>query len=127
MQGEYRIGVDVGGTNTDAVLLDHRLQVVAKVKTPTTADINEGLATAVDSILSMSGVAPQRVSRVMLGTTHATNAILERRDLNSVAVVRIGGPATRAVPPLSTWPQELRQGGVGGRDRGGRRLRVRRP
>ena len=109
MQGEYRIGVDVGGTNTDAVLLDDRLQVVAKVKTPTTADINEGLATAVGSILSMSGVAPQRVSRVMLGTTHATNAILERRDLNSVAVVRIGGPATRAVPPLSTWPEELRR------------------
>ena len=109
MQGEYRIGVDVGGTNTDAVLLDDELRVVAKVKTPTTADINEGLATAVGSVLSMSGVAPESVSRVMLGTTHATNAILERRDLNSVAVVRIGGPATRAVPPLSTWPEELRR------------------
>ena len=109
MRGEYRIGVDVGGTNTDAVLLDNELQVVAKVKTPTTADINEGLATAVAAVLSTSGIAPEFVSRVMLGTTHATNAILERRGLNSVAVVRIGGPATRAVPPLSIWPGELRR------------------
>ena len=109
MQGEYRIGVDVGGTNTDAVLLDDRLRVAAKVKTPTTADINEGLATAVGSVLSTSGVVAESVTRVMLGTTHATNAILERRDLNSVAVVRIGGPATRAVPPLSTWPTDLRR------------------
>ena len=109
MQGEYRIGVDVGGTNTDAVLLDDGLRVVAKVKTPTTADVNEGLSTAVVTVLAMGGAAPQSVSRVMLGTTHATNAILERRDLNTVAVVRIGGPATKAVPPLSTWPDELRQ------------------
>ena len=109
MQGEYRIGVDVGGTNTDAVLLDDGLRVLAKVKTPTTADVNQGLATAVSSVLAMSCVATESVSRVMLGTTHATNAILERRDLNTVAVVRIGGPATKAVPPLSTWPDELRR------------------
>lgn len=108
MHGEYRIGVDVGGTNTDAVLLDDRLRVVAKVKTPTTADINEGLTTAVDSVLSIRGIPPESVKRVMLGTTHATNAILERRGLNSVAVVRIGGPATKAVPPLLTWPEQLR-------------------
>lgn len=109
MPAEYRIGVDVGGTNTDAVLLDDALRVAAKVKTPTTADINEGLAAAVGSVLAMGGVPPESVSRVMLGTTHATNAILERRHLNSVAVVRIGGPATRAVPPLATWPAELRR------------------
>ena len=109
MAREYRIGVDVGGTNTDAVLLDDALRVAAKVKTPTTDDINEGLAAAVGAVLAMSGVPPGSVSRVMLGTTHATNAILERRDLNSVAVVRIGGPATRSVPPLSTWPDELRR------------------
>lgn len=109
MPVEYRIGVDVGGTNTDAVLLDDALRVAAKVKTPTTADINEGLAAAVAAVLAMSGVAPESVSRVMLGTTHATNAILERRNLNSVAVVRIGGPATLAVPPLSTWPVALRR------------------
>jgi N-methylhydantoinase A/oxoprolinase/acetone carboxylase beta subunit len=44
----------------------------------------------------------------MLGTTHAANAVLERRDLGRVAVVRIGGPATRAIPPLTTGPSDLR-------------------
>ncbi|WP_419922026.1 hydantoinase/oxoprolinase N-terminal domain-containing protein [Candidatus Poriferisodalis sp.] len=109
MRGEYRIGVDVGGTNTDAVLLDDELQLVAKAKTPTTENVDEGLAAAIQMVLSASGVVPASVSRVMLGTTHATNAVLQRRDLASVAVIRIGGPATRSVPPLSTWPADLRK------------------
>ena len=44
----------------------------------------------------------------MLGTTHATNAVLERRRLQRVAVLRIGAPATRSMPPLLTWPDDLR-------------------
>ena len=109
MRGELRIGVDVGGTNTDAVLLDDALQVVAKVKTPTTADIDEGLATALGLLLAESHLPPESVSHVMLGTTHATNAVLQRRDLDTVAVIRIAGPATGAVRPLATWPVDLRR------------------
>ena len=109
MRGDHRIGVDVGGTNTDAVLLDDGLRVVTKVKTPTTADIDEGLATAVGSLLAESRVPPGRISHVMLGTTHATNAVLQRRDLDTVAVIRIAGPATKAVRPLATWPADLRR------------------
>ena len=45
----------------------------------------------------------------MLGTTHATNAVLERRKLRRVAVVRIGGPATYAIRPLFGWPADLRE------------------
>ena len=109
MRGDHRIGVDVGGTNTDAVLLDDALQVVAKVKTPTTADIDKGLATAVGLLLAGSQVPASHVSHVMLGTTHATNAVLQRRDLDTVAVIRIAGPATKAVRPLATWPADLRR------------------
>jgi N-methylhydantoinase A/oxoprolinase/acetone carboxylase beta subunit len=43
----------------------------------------------------------------MLGTTHATNAILERRGLGRVAAIRLGGPATTSVPPLQSWPADL--------------------
>ncbi len=49
-----------------------------------------------------------RITHVMLGTTHATNAVLQRRDLRRVAVLRLGAPATFAVPPLSGWPEDLR-------------------
>ena len=43
----------------------------------------------------------------MLGTTHATNAVLERRSLRKVAVIRIGGPATHGIRPMFEWPADL--------------------
>ena len=43
----------------------------------------------------------------MLGTTHATNAVLERRRLRRVAVIRIGAPATLGVRPMFEWPADL--------------------
>ncbi|WP_433516433.1 hydantoinase/oxoprolinase N-terminal domain-containing protein [Nonomuraea sp. CA-143628] len=107
-EGALRIGIDVGGTNTDAVVLDAADRVVAKAKRPTTPDVTEGLRAALDAVLA-DVAAWERITRVMLGTTHATNAILERRNLGRVAVLRLGAPATTAVPPLSDWPDDLRK------------------
>ncbi|MGN9847121.1 hydantoinase/oxoprolinase N-terminal domain-containing protein [Nonomuraea sp. H19] len=122
---DLRIGIDVGGTNTDAVVLDAEGQVIAKAKRPTTPEVTEGLRAALDAVLAELEPAPagdlsghaagghghphDRITRVMLGTTHATNAILERRNLGRVAVLRLGAPATTAVPPLSDWPAGLRE------------------
>ncbi|MDF2706040.1 MAG: hydantoinase subunit beta [Nonomuraea muscovyensis] len=108
-EGALRVGVDVGGTNTDAVVLDAADRVVAKAKRPTTPDVTEGLRAALDAVLAEVGTAAGRVTRVMLGTTHATNAVLERRNLGRVAVLRLGAPATTSVPPLSGWPADLRR------------------
>ncbi|WP_136055073.1 hydantoinase/oxoprolinase family protein [Microbacterium sp. K24] len=105
----YRIGIDVGGTNTDAVILDDRLAVVASVKRPTTRDTGDGVADAIDAVLAASGVDPALVSHAMLGTTHCTNAIVERRGLGRVGILRLGAPATTAVPPLEGWPADLRR------------------
>ena len=44
----------------------------------------------------------------MIGTTHFTNALVERQHLAPTAVVRLGLPATAAVPPLEDWPDDLR-------------------
>ncbi|MBX6169144.1 MAG: hypothetical protein IRY84_16080, partial [Thermobispora bispora] len=44
-----RVGIDVGGTNTDAVVLDAAGRVVAKVKRPTTPDVTGGLCAALDA------------------------------------------------------------------------------
>ncbi|MEM9563053.1 MAG: hydantoinase/oxoprolinase family protein [Actinomycetota bacterium] len=104
----FRMGIDVGGTNTDAVILDDALQVLAKHKSPTTGDIVGGISDAMAAVLAAAGIGAGAVDRVMLGTTHATNAVLERRELATVAVLRIGGPATYSVPPLWTWPDDLR-------------------
>ena len=101
-----RIGIDVGGTNTDAVLLDGT-QVEHAVKTPTTADVTTGIVGALRALLA--GVPPdrRRVDAVMIGTTHFTNAVVQRRDLTPVAALRIGLPASASLPPFVDWPPDL--------------------
>jgi N-methylhydantoinase A/oxoprolinase/acetone carboxylase beta subunit len=100
-----RIGVDVGGTNTDAVLLEGDV-VVAAAKTPTTADVTTGIVRALAELVARAPAA--RAARaVMVGTTHFTNAVVQRRDLGRVAAVRIGLPSGASLPPFSDWPEDL--------------------
>ena len=106
-----RIGIDVGGTNTDAVLLGPDNALLARCKTPTTADPLDGIATA------LAAVAPDdrgAVGIAALGTTHALNAILRRRELGRVAVLRLAAPATLSVPLFADWPADLRAAIDGG-------------
>jgi N-methylhydantoinase A/oxoprolinase/acetone carboxylase beta subunit len=104
---DCRLGIDVGGTNTDAVILDRADRVLAKAKVPCTPDITGGVTAAIESVLKAPGIEPNRITHVMLGTTHATNAVLERRGLRRVAVIRIGGPATHSIRPMFEWPRDL--------------------
>jgi N-methylhydantoinase A/oxoprolinase/acetone carboxylase beta subunit len=103
-----RIGIDVGGTNTDAVLLDGA-RVVHAVKTPTTADVTTGITRALQDLLRDPAVraADAAVTAVMIGTTHFTNAVVQRRDLTRVAAIRIGLPASASLPPFVDWPEDL--------------------
>jgi N-methylhydantoinase A/oxoprolinase/acetone carboxylase beta subunit len=101
-----RIGIDVGGTNTDAVLMDGR-KVMGWAKSPTTRDVSSGITSALQAVLAQTQVAPQDITAVMLGTTHFTNAVVERKSLSKTAVVRIGLPATSALPPYVDWPEDL--------------------
>lgn len=101
-----RIGVDVGGTNTDAVLMSSD-GVLGKVKMPTTVDVTSGIVTALSALIDQTRVPPAEVSAVMIGTTHFTNAVVERRRLQRVAAVRLGLPATECLPPMIDWPADL--------------------
>ncbi len=109
-----RVGIDVGGTNTDAVLIagrtDEDVRVVAAVKTPTTPDVTTGVVTAIRDLLDEAPAGFERgaITAVMIGTTHFTNAVVEGRRLTPTAVVRLGLPATAALPPLTGWPERLR-------------------
>jgi N-methylhydantoinase A/oxoprolinase/acetone carboxylase beta subunit len=105
---DLRLGIDVGGTNTDAVALDRNDRLLAKAKVPTTPDVTNGITAALDAVLAQLEHAAERVTHVMLGTTSATNAILERRGLRRVALLRLGGPATHSIRPLFGWPGDLR-------------------
>ncbi|WP_409304883.1 hydantoinase/oxoprolinase N-terminal domain-containing protein [Peribacillus sp. SCS-155] len=106
--GVYRIGIDVGGTHTDAVLLDQQNNVISETKSPTTEDVATGIYTAMKKIISDANVPREHIKYAMLGTTHCTNAIVERKRLNKIAAIRIGAPATLAVKPLVGVPDDLR-------------------
>jgi N-methylhydantoinase A/oxoprolinase/acetone carboxylase beta subunit len=112
-ESDLRLGIDVGSTHTDAVLIDHDDRLLAKCKEPTTDDVVGGISAAIGGVLDQPGRAG-RVRHAMLGTTQAANAIVKADGLRSVAALRIGGPATHSVPPLATWPDSLRLAVLGG-------------
>jgi len=101
-----RIGIDVGGTNTDAVLIVDG-KVLKGVKTPTTEDVTSGVKKALDFVLADNRSLAASLDGVMIGTTHFTNAVVQRRGLNKVAALRVGLPASAALPPFVDWPGDL--------------------
>jgi N-methylhydantoinase A/oxoprolinase/acetone carboxylase beta subunit len=103
-----RIGIDVGGTNTDAVVMDG-VNVVATTKTPTTENITDGIVSALRTVVKSSNLDVESIDGVMIGTTHFTNAMVERRRLEPTACIRLGLPATVCLPPLVDWPDDLAQ------------------
>ncbi|BBG02847.1 MULTISPECIES: hydantoinase/oxoprolinase N-terminal domain-containing protein [Pseudonocardia] len=115
-----RIGIDVGGTNTDAVLLGDDAsgsgpgRVLAAVKSSTTDDVTSGIVGALAGLQQRHPFTPSDVEAVMIGTTHFVNALVEARRLAPTAALRLGLPATAALPPMVDWPQRL-IGAISGR------------
>src|SRR5919112_1485897 len=85
------LGVDTGGTYTDAVLLDEgETRVLAKAKALTSRpDLAGGVGAAIDAVLAQGSVSPSEVAMVSLSTTLATNALVEGQG-GRVALVAIG-------------------------------------
>lgn len=109
----YKLGIDVGGTNTDAVLVDENRAVVADIKYPTSADIYDGILGAMRTVLEVSGVDPAQIHQAMLGTTQCTNAIVERKNLAPIGILRIGAPATTGIRPMVDWSEDIQKVAVG--------------
>ena len=101
-----KIGVDVGGTNTDAVIMGPA-GVAGWCKTPTTPDVFSGIVQAITSAKAEAGASAADVDCVMIGTTQFTNAVIQRRSLLPVGVIRLCLPATSAIPPMTDWPDDL--------------------
>jgi len=105
----YKLGIDVGGTNTDAVLIDEKLQVIAECKYPTSKDIYDGILGAVRTVLEQSDIDRKEINQAMLGTTQCTNAIVERKHLAPIGILRIGAPATLGIPPMVDWEEDIQK------------------
>ena len=78
------IGIDVGGTNTDAVLMDGEV-LVGKIKSPTTPDVTSGIISCINT-LNASKPNDAEIDAVMLGTTHFVNALLQRAGLSLIHI-----------------------------------------
>src|SRR5262249_11730094 len=109
-----RIGIDVGGTNTDAVVIEDG-QVAVAVKAPTSEDVTGGILEAFMRLKATGGLGGERIDAVMIGTTHFMNAVVQRRHLTKVGALRLGMPASASLPPFCDWPPDLArlvEGGV---------------
>lgn len=102
-----RIGIDVGGTNTDAVLISSKGAIIASSKRPTTEDVSGGLVLAARDVIAAGNIRAGDVDAVMIGTTHFSNAFVERQRLLEVGILRIALPATKGILPLISWPQDI--------------------
>lgn len=94
MSRKVRIGIDVGGTFTDAAVIDNETgEIIAKEKVPTTHYDQKGVAAGIMQIINKMiadhGISPKDVTFIAHGTTQATNALLEG-DVASVGVIGMG-------------------------------------
>lgn len=100
-----RVGIDVGGTNTDAAIVDDNGKVIAATKSATTPDPFDGIQESLRKVVEQ--VESSQINQAMLGTTHPANAIIERKDLEKVGVLRLAAPASMGVRPGAAWPKDL--------------------
>jgi len=105
----YRLGVDVGGTFTDLLLINEESggTYTAKVLS-TPEDSSIGVLVGVERICTESGVDPQQVNRVMHGTTVATNAVLTARG------AKVGLVTTKGYKHTLQVARSFCPGGLGG-------------
>lgn len=91
---KVRIGIDVGGTFTDAVVIDNdTFELIGSAKIPTTHEAKEGVAAGIIQVLHKAmeecNVKPEDVVFIAHGTTQATNALLEG-DVAKVGILTLG-------------------------------------
>ena len=91
MSAGFRLGIDIGGTFTDVVLLSEETGQIETLKVLTTPeDVAKGFLDAVDEVLATARLKPALVRHVVHGTTVATNAIIENRIARTALVVTRG-------------------------------------
>jgi N-methylhydantoinase A len=105
----YRLGVDVGGTFTDLLLLDEATGAFWRQKTPSTPhDSSEGILNGLTAICSDAGITPRDIEIFLHGTTVATNAVLEGKG------ARVGLIVTERYRQIMQIARSFVPGGLAG-------------
>ncbi len=92
---KYRIGIDVGGTNTDFVLLNSYDEVCATHKQNTTHPIDRGVLEGVQEICHRARISIKDIHEIAIGSTHALNALLQAKDLQPTGLIRFASQNPR--------------------------------
>ena len=105
----YRLGVDVGGTFTDVLLIDESKKTIHTAKVPSTPnDSSVGVLNGILKVCETAGVDPADISHVTHGTTVATNAILTSKG------ARVGLITTQGYRQVLQIARSFVPGGLGG-------------
>ena len=101
-----QIGVDVGGTNTDGVIMSEG-KVLVSDKKVTTPNVADGVFNVIKSVLDKGKISADKITSVMVGTTHFTNALVERKKLQKIAAIRLCLPTSDSLVQMIGWPEDL--------------------
>ena len=104
-----RVGVDVGGTNTDAVVMKGK-KFLGGAKSPTTNDILTGVENAIQAALKEAKTSSESVGVLIIGTTHFVNALVQRTKLAQTGLIRMCLPSGSSILPFADWPESLVNG-----------------
>ncbi len=105
----YKLGVDVGGTFTDVLLVDSASGTLHMAKVPSTPeDSSIGVLNGIARICEQAGIDPRRIDQVTHGTTVATNAVLTGRG------ARVGLVTTAGYRQILQIARSFVPGGLGG-------------
>ena len=104
-----RVGVDVGGTNTDAVVMKGK-NFLGGAKSPTTKDILTGVENAIQAALTEAKTSSESVGVLIIGTTHFVNALVQRTKLAQTGLIRMCLPSGSSILPFADWPESLVNG-----------------
>jgi N-methylhydantoinase A/oxoprolinase/acetone carboxylase beta subunit len=104
---KYILGIDIGGTNTDAVIIDVNRSIHAACKVSTENPLSSGLSKAIKKVLKDACLDRSSIDSIVVGTTHATNAIVQRSNLSQVGIIRLTALSTSLLPSAYNWPTDL--------------------
>ena len=105
----YRLGVDVGGTFTDLLLVDEKTGETKTAKVPSTPDdSSRGVLNGIEKVCAEAGVDPKEITNVMHGTTVATNTVLTN------AGAKVGLITTKGFGQVLQIARSFVPGGLGG-------------
>lgn len=105
----YRLGVDVGGTFTDLLLIDESTGATYSAKVPSTPeDSSLGVINGITKVCAENGIDPASIGHVMHGTTVATNAVLTGSG------ARVGLVTTKGYRQVLQIARSYVPGGLGG-------------